>query len=151
MERKFLLKVSGGRLETIHHGQKITAKIGSEDDFEVVNGKICINLPDEKNHVASSYNSDKEVTRFWICQNAKDGCDDAEDKFGYEVSWSVNINPSTHKIESTDCKWIKLFKEDDKKTDTKSSKSVVSVDPDVDDDPMPENWEPSEKDLIFFK
>jgi len=149
MSHSFLLKVFGGKIETIYHGQEVIAKLGSSSDQKTVRGKICINYKKDPSH-RSSYDPVKRITCFWVCSNEKDGCSDAHDKFEYEYSWVVDINPETHEISSDDCIWIKLINED-KKTTSSPPKSEKTTNPDIDDDPMPENWEPSEKDLIFFK
>lgn len=149
MERSFLLKTFGDKLNTLHHGQEVWAKIGNEHDLKTIKGRICIN-PDDDDSLTKSYNSEGQVVNFWFCQNIKSGCSDASDKFGYEYSWVIHVNPKTHKIDSDDCKWIKLITEE-KKESVPSPKVKPSVNPDIDDDPMPEDWQPSEKDLIFFK
>lgn len=149
MSHSFLLKVFGGKIETIHHGQEVIAKLGSDSDQKTVRGKICINYKKDSSY-RCSYDSNKRLVCFWVCSNEKDGCSDAHDKFEYEFSWVVNVDPTTHEISSEDCKWIKLVHED-KKVPVPAPKPTKTINPDVDDDPMPENWEPSEKDLIFFK
>lgn len=76
-----------------------------------------------------------------ICQNFADGCSGAKEKFGYRCSWVASVSADGELI-SEDSRNI-FHRHDD------SSKSKPSVPRGYDDDdPMPEDWVPTEIDLI---
>ena len=136
---------------TYYHGDYVTACIGSRDEdnddtVEVDNARICINK-------ISDTQQEERHFHFWICQDEKDGCTDAEETFGYQYSWTVKVDKDGIII-STDTEQIDLYKrgEPDHIEITEESVSPVEEkNSDEDDDKMPEDWIPSEKDLLFLK
>lgn len=140
---------------TYYHGDYVTALIEAIDDdddhdtIEVQDARICIN---KKN----AYNEGPRHFQFWICQDDRDGCKDAEEKFGFRYSWSVKVNKDGV-ITSGDTEWINLESragyEDSVLEVEEKDVNVVDqyAEDDVDDDPMPPDWVPTEKDLLFLK
>lgn len=138
---------------TYYHGDYVTACIGPRDDddddtVEIDEGRICINKEDDDQQGERHF-------QFWICQNDRDGCSSAETTFDYQYSWSVRVNKDGL-ITSGDTEWVSL----DRRCDPLDVETVVDVNPSTeepseekskDDDPMPEDWVPSEKDLLFLK
>ena len=131
-----------------YHGDYVNASIldneDEENDFIEVEGRICINKTDPDQQGERHFH-------FWICQDKRDGCHNADEKFEFQYSWSVQVH-ADGSIKSTDTEWINLERRvnpelevDDKKTPTPVIKE------DADDDPMPPDWTPSEKDLMFLK
>lgn len=98
---------------------------------------------------------------FGICQDIRTGSEKftmppisgVKHMYGFKHSWSVMA--MKNKIATSDTKDIKLIYTADYLTfingTTNDNPVPVTVDLDVDDDPMPEGWTPSEKDLIFLK
>lgn len=140
--------------ETIYHGDYVSATLGNpdnDDDLEYVDdARVCINDGDISGQTRKAY-------RFWICQNIKEGCTSAQDKFGYEYSWVVSLNKDGE-ISSSDTSEFDLRERctpEDTETEEQSEESTGDsqevVDEDIDDDPMPDDWVPSEKDLLFLK
>lgn len=140
---------------TYYHGDYVTALIErvdedeDEDSVEVQDGRICINK-------INSYQVGPRHFQFWICQDDRDGCGDAEEKFEFRYSWSVRIDKHG-KIISDDTIWISLYEragyEDSVLEVEEKDVNVVDqhTEDDVDDDPMPPDWVPNEKDLLFLK
>lgn len=73
----------------IYHGDKIIATIEHTDENDehcelvIEDARLCINSMDKD---ASG------LRRAWICQNLKNGCTEAEEKFGYKYSWVFSVN-----------------------------------------------------------
>lgn len=100
-------------------------------------------------------------TEFVICQDIRAGSEKftmppisgVKHMYGFKHSWSVMAK--NNKISTTDTKNLKLIYTADYMAfinGADNEKPVpVAADPDEDDDPMPEDWTPSEKDLIFLK
>lgn len=131
------------RCVILKHGDKVRAKIGNSDETDEdrcsieVEGRVCIN--------EDSYKDSSEGS-IWICQDERDGCENANDKFGHKYSWVCHIKGE--KIQSHDTQWIEpLYKDPD--IEATQEKTAVIEDY-ILDDPMPENWEPSEQDKAFF-
>lgn len=136
---------------TYYHGDYVTALIErmdeddeEQDGVEVQNARICINK-------INKYHDGARYFQFWICQDDRDGCDEAEEKFGFRYSWSVRVDQNGE-ITSGDTNWINL----ESRCEPNDVETVVDVNPSIetpskDDDPMPEDWTPSEKDLLFLK
>ena len=233
--------------QKIFHGDKILATIPSEDDddeaLEITKARLCINKVDINDR----------GFRAWICQDVREGCNEAEDKFEYQYSWTfsvdengnitsedahsveaiperdsviingvtyhegsliqadirkgghwttvvgrlnfINLTPASNeyvicqdiypgsekfttpaiidakprygfkhswsfhvkngKITTADTRNIKLIYTTDYLAfvsgSPKDESYKLDINPDIDDDPMPEGWTPSEKDLIFLK
>lgn len=136
---------------TYYHGDYITASIGSHDEddddiVEVDDARICINK-------TSDTQQGERHFHFWICQDEKDGCTDAEETFGYQYSWTVRVDKDGI-IMSTDTEQIDLYKRgelDHIEITEECVSPVEEKNSDEDDDRMPEDWVPSEKDLLFLK
>lgn len=142
---------------TYYHGDYVSACIGpgggdddNDDTVEVDNARICIN---------SKYPTQQGERHFhfWICQNHKDGCQNAQEKFGFDYSWAVEVD-SDGNIKTTDTEWITLECRAEPETElaVEEEKDVQVVEQDeedqyIDDDPMPPDWTPSEKDLLFLR
>ena len=96
-----------------------------------VNGRLCI--------------TDREGEGFkvHICQNFADGCKHAKEKFGYRCSWVASVGADGELI-STDSKNIlhRYYDDGSKSGETPVPRGYQ------DDDPMPEDWVPTEIDLI---
>lgn len=138
--------------EIIYHGDYVSAYLGNPDNGEdgeyVDDARVCINDDDvtEQN---------RKACRFWICQDIKEGCTSAQERFGYNYSWVVSLNKDGEIVSSDTSEFelrerctpedLELEEEDE------STNAQEVVDEDVDDDPMPEDWIPSEKDLLFLK
>jgi hypothetical protein len=100
-------------------------------------------------------------TEFVICQDIRGGSDKfnipvisgVKHMYGFKHSWSVMAK--NNKISTNDTKDFKLIYTADYMAfisgASNDKPTPVTVDSDVDDDPMPEGWTPSEKDLIFLK
>jgi len=100
-------------------------------------------------------------TEFVICQDVRGGSDnfsmppisDVKHMYGFKHSWSVIVKDN--KIATNDTKDLKLIYTADYMAfisgASNDKPAPVAADPDVDDDPMPEDWTPSEKDLIFLR
>lgn len=90
----------------IHHGDKITATIKGSDDedgdteFDIEDARLCINEVDESGR----------AKRAWICQNVRNGCEEAHDKFEYDYSWTFVVN-AVGEIESEDTTSVAPVKE----------------------------------------
>jgi hypothetical protein len=96
---------------------------GDECSLVKVVGRISIN------HDGKAY----------ICQNFCDGCNGVTDRFGFRHSWTFSVNSDG--TMSSDTKHLELL--------DRSNEHRVDVHDDRDDDdPMPENWEPTEIDII---
>lgn len=138
---------------TYYHGDYVNACIvqNSDDDDEdsvEVEGRICINKKD-------SHQQEERHFHFWICQNERDGCSDAEERFEYDYSWSVKVDKDGN-ITSPDTEWITLESRAEPETELEVDEKDVQVveqeeEDIIDDDPMPEDWTPSEKDMQFLK
>lgn len=134
-----------------YHGDYVYACIGphddNDDDSVETEGRICINKKDK-------YQENERHFQFWICQDERNGCQNAEEKFEYQYSWSVQVDKDGN-IKSTDTESITLERRcepehpavevDEKEIEVVEQKNLI------DDDPMPEDWTPSEKDLLFLK
>ena len=141
---------------TYYHGDYVTALIERSDEedeeqdgIEIQDARICIN---KKN----AYNEGPRHFQFWICQDDRDGCCDAEEKFEFRYSWSVKVDENGEII-SGDTQWISLYEragyEDSVLEVEKEDVNIVDQHDkdDTYDDPMPPDWTPSEKDLLFLK
>lgn len=137
-----------------YHGDYINACIipepGDDDDEDSVEleGRICINKKE-------AHQQGERHFHFWICQDERSGCDNAEEKFGYDYSWSVQVDGDGN-IKSTDTDWINLERRAEPETElVMEEKDVQVVEQEeqdiIDDDPMPEDWTPSEKDMQFLR
>lgn len=136
---------------TYYHGDYITASIkhdADDDDFiEVRDARICIN---KKSH---NQNGERHFVA-WICQNERPGCTDAEETFGFNYSWVFNVN-NEGDIISDDTESVLLDSRADPEPleEIEVQADIVEQDQDdeIDDDPMPPDWVPTEKDLLFLK
>lgn len=98
---KFMM-VYDRKSRTVHklyHGDDIYASIGhaeedEEDDRIWVTGKLCLNDNDK------TYDHGGHI-RGWICQDKESGCEEAEDRFGYQYSWTFTVSKEG-RIESSD-------------------------------------------------
>ena len=137
-----------------YHGDYVNACIipepGDDDDEDSVEleGRICINKKE-------AHQQGERHFHFWICQDERSGCDNAEEKFGYDYSWSVQVDGDGN-IKSTDTEWINLERRAEPETElVMEEKDVQVVEREeqdiIDDDPMPEDWTPSEKDMQFLR
>lgn len=138
----------------LYHGDYINACIipepGDDDDEDSVEleGRICINKKE-------AHQQGERHFHFWICQDERSGCDSAEETFGYDYSWSVQVDGDGN-IKSTDTDWINLERRAEPETElVMEEKDVQVVEQEeqdiIDDDPMPEDWTPSEKDMQFLR
>lgn len=78
--------------QIFYHGQYVIAAFPHDDSDEeqiIEDCRLCIN----------------DSSSIYLCQNIKDGCEKAKEKFGYKYSWSVRIDDE--KITSSDTSWIK--------------------------------------------
>lgn len=137
---------------TYYHGDYITACIGidneEESSSEIENARICINEKSE----------DQEGQRhfhFWICQDEREGCSNAHTTFEFQYSWTVRLNKDGD-ITSEDAEWVRLERRCEPdgtlEVDEKDIQVVEQEEEDlIDDDPMPEDWTPSEKDMQFLR
>lgn len=139
---------------TYYHGDYVNACImhddGDNDEDSVeVEGRICINKKE-------AHQEGERHFHFWICQDERSGCDNAEETFEYDYSWSVQVDRDGN-IKSTDTEWITLESraEPELEAELDEEKDVQVVEQEeedlIDDDPMPEDWTPSEKDMQFLK
>lgn len=135
---------------TYYHGDYITARIvGSDEDdsdTEIEDARICINTKTE------GQNGDRHYTA-WICQNERPGCTDAEETFGFNYSWVFKVN-NEGDIISDDTESIHLesrWTPPELESIEESEPVVEEKKNDYDDDFMPPNWVPTEKDLLFLK
>jgi hypothetical protein len=133
-----------------HEGCLVQATIGSPSSTkDVVVGRVNI------------VNITPAHSEFVICQDIRTGSDKfvmprisgVKSMYGFKHSWSVMVK--NNKICTNDTKDLKIIYTADYLSfinRTASDEPVpITVDSDVDDDPMPEDWTPSEKDLIFLK
>jgi len=106
---------------------------GEDDEDEGswigVNGRLCIT------------EREGEGFKVHICQNFADGCSRAREKFGYRYSWAASVG-SDGELISGDSR--NIFH---RHGDSPKSEPPVPRDYD-DDDPMPEDWMPTEIDVI---
>lgn len=136
---------------TYYHGDYITARIvGSDEDdsdTEIDDARICINTKTE------GQNGDRHYTA-WICQNERPGCTAAEETFGFNYSWVFKVN-NEGDIISDDTESVLLDSRADPEPleEIEVQADIVEQDQDdeIDDDPMPPDWVPTEKDLLFLK
>ena len=141
---------------TYYHGDYVTALIERIDDedeeqdgIELQDARICINKVDQ-------HQKGERHFHFWICQDDRDGCSEAEEKFEFRYSWSVKVNKDGDII-SGDTTWINLESragyEDSVLEVEEKDVNVVDqhAEDEINDDPMPPDWVPTEKDLIFLK
>jgi hypothetical protein len=136
-----------------YHGDYVNACIipepGDDDEDSVeLEGRICINKKED-------HQQGERHFHFWICQDERSGCDNAEEKFGYDYSWSVQVDGDGN-IKSTDTDWITLESRAEPETElVMEEKDIQVVEQEeqdiIDDDPMPEDWTPSEKDMQFLR
>lgn len=133
-----------------HEGCLVQATLGNPSSpKDVVVGRVNI------------VNITPAHSEFVICQDIRTGSDKfvmprisgVKNMYGFKHSWSVMVK--NNKICTNDTKDIKLIYTADYLAfingTTNDNPVPVTVDSDVDDDPMPEDWTPSEKDLIFLK
>jgi hypothetical protein len=134
-----------------HEGCLVQATLGSgSSKRHVVVGRINI------------LNITPTTTEFVICQDIRAGSEKfsmppisgVKHMYGFKHSWSV-IAKNNKTIGTTDTKDFKLVYTADYMafiSGASNDKPIpVTADSDVDDDPMPEDWTPSEKDLIFLR
>lgn len=134
-----------------HEGCLVQATIGSPSSSakNVVVGRL------------NFVNTTPSHTELAICQDFRAGSEKftmppipgVKHMYGFKHSWSVMAK--NNKIATSDTKDLKLIYTADYMafiSGASNDKPIpVQTDPDVDDDPMPEGWTPSEKDLIFLK
>lgn len=99
MEKFMMIRDRKGTVHKLYHGDDIYASIGhdeedEEDDRTWVTGKLCLNDNDK------TY-QDGGHMRGWICQDKQLGCEEAEDRFGYQYSWIFSVSESG-RIQSDD-------------------------------------------------
>jgi len=135
---------------TYYHGDYITACIGidneEESSSELEDARICINKKTDNQDGERHFS-------FWICQNEREGCSNADTTFEFKYSWVAKVNKDGDII-SEDTEWVQLESrsEPDLEVDEKDIQVVEQEEEDIiDDDPMPEDWTPSEKDMQFLK
>lgn len=133
-----------------HEGCLVQATLGGRSSRrDVVVGRINI------------LEINPNITYFVICQDIRSGSESfsmppisgVKHRYGFKHSWSVMAK--NNKIGTTDTKDIKLVYTADYMAFISGAgnekPAPVQTDSDVDDDPMPEDWTPSEKDLIFLR
>ena len=133
-----------------HEGCLVQATIGSPSSTkDVIVGRINI------------LEINPNITYFVICQDIRSGSESfsmppisgVKHRYGFKHSWSVMAK--NNKIGTSDTKDLKLVYTADYLAFISGAgnekPAPVQTDPDVDDDPMPEDWTPSEKDLIFLR
>ena len=135
---------------TLYHGDYVNACIiipDNDEDSVELEGRICINKKE-------AHQQKERHFHFWICQDERTGCDNAEETFGYDYSWSVQVDGDGN-IKSSDTEWINLERRAEPETELDEEKDVQVVEQEeedlIDDDPMPEDWTPSEKDMQFLR
>ena len=134
---------------TYHEGSLIQADIRKGGHWTTVVGRLnFINLTPASNE-------------YVICQDIYPGSEkfttpaiiDAKPRYGFKHSWSFHVKNG--KITTADTRNIKLIYTTDYLAfvsgSPKDESYKLDINPDIDDDPMPEGWTPSEKDLIFLK
>jgi hypothetical protein len=133
-----------------HEGCLVQATLGGRSSRrDVVVGRINI------------LEINPNITYFVICQDIRSGSESfsmppisgVKHRYGFKHSWSVMAK--NNKIGTSDTKDLKLVYTADYLAFISGAgnekPAPVQTDPDVDDDPMPEDWTPSEKDLIFLR
>jgi hypothetical protein len=124
------IKLENG--EVINHGDIVFATLEYNDESVDVIGKLCINQIDT-------------IRKYYVCQNECNGDSAAEDKFGFNYSWSFVLEDGV--ITSGDTTYLSIYPQQELEEPEYDGAGYTKDDRkiDNDDDPMPDDWTPEEE------